>query len=80
MLKDATLYGKYRHYKTEKLYEVIGLARHSETHEDMIVYKALYHCDKFGDNQLWVRPMQMFFENVVHNGQTIPRFQRIEHK
>ena len=78
MLADPIICGKYKHYKNEKLYEVIGQARHSETDEDMIVYRALYHCDKFGDNQLWVRPMQMFFENVVHNGKTVPRFQRME--
>lgn len=78
MLEETILCGKYRHYKNEKLYEVIALARHSETKGEMIVYKALYHCDKFGDNQIWVRPRQMFFENVIHNGQTVPRFQRIE--
>ncbi len=78
MLTDTILYGKYRHYKNEKLYEVIGFARHSETEEDMAVYRALYHCDQFGENQLWVRPKQMFFEHVMHNGQLVPRFQRIE--
>lgn len=78
MLNNATLCERYRHYKNKKLYEVIAHARHSETEEEMIVYRALYHCDKFGDNQIWVRPMQMFFEDVVHNGQKIPRFQRIE--
>lgn len=46
------------------LYEIMGFARHSETHEDMVVYRALYHCDEFGDNQLWVRPKQMFFETL----------------
>ncbi|WP_058534517.1 DUF1653 domain-containing protein [Legionella saoudiensis] len=76
MLADS-ICGKYRHYKNEKLYEVIGLARHSETEEDMVVYKALYHCDDFGENQLWVRPKHMFFENVIHNGKTVPRFQRV---
>lgn len=67
-------YGKYQHYKTEKLYEVIGTARHSETHEEMIIYKALYHCEKFGDHQVWVRPRGMFFENVSYKGQLVPRF------
>lgn len=77
MLSETNLSGKYRHYKTEKVYEIIGLARHSETYEDMVVYKALYHCNQFGGNQLWVRPQQMFFEQVMHNGQMVPRFQRI---
>lgn len=78
MVSEAILYGKYRHYKTEKLYEIIGHARHSETYEDMVVYRALYNCHEFGDNQLWVRPKQMFFEQVLHNAQTVPRFQRID--
>ena len=78
MLMDAILCGKYKHYKNDKLYEIIGLARHSETHEDMVLYKALYHCDEFGDNQLWVRPKQMFFEHVMHNGKMVRRFQRVE--
>jgi hypothetical protein len=64
MLVDAILCGTYKHYKTEKLYEVIGQAHHSETLEEMIVYRALYHCDQFGDNQLWIRPKQMFFEEL----------------
>lgn len=78
MLMDTILCGKYKHYKNDRLYEIMGLARHSETYEDMVVYRALYHCDEFGDNQLWVRPKQMFFEHVMHNGQMVPRFQRIE--
>lgn len=80
MLEKTKLCGKYRHYKNEQLYEVIGKALHSETQEEMIVYRALYHCDKFGDNQLWIRPMQMFFEKVIHNGQLVPRFQQIDDK
>lgn len=75
---DPIICGKYKHYKNEKLYEVIGQARHSETDEEMIVYRALYQCDKFGDNQLWVRSMKMFFENVIHHGKTVSRFQRME--
>ena len=80
MLDENNLCVKYRHYKNEKLYEVIAQARHSETLELMIVYRALYRSDEFGDNQIWVRPERMFFENVIHNGQTVPRFQRIERK
>jgi len=78
MLMDTIMCGKYKHYKNGKLYEIIGHARHSETLEDMVLYRALYHCDEFGDNQLWVRPKKMFFEHIMHNGQTVPRFQRIE--
>lgn len=60
--------GKYKHYKGN-LYEVIGIARHSETLEDMVVYRALY-----GDFDLWVRPLTMFQENVEINGVIMPRF------
>lgn len=69
---------KYIHYKTGKLYEVIDIARNSETHEEMIIYKSLYVCEKFGDNQLWVRPKEMFFEYVNYNGDRVPRFKKIE--
>lgn len=67
-------HGKYQHYQTEKLYEIIGVALHSETHEEMVIYKALYNCKKFGANRIWVRPKTMFLENVIHNGQSVPRF------
>ena len=68
--------GKYQHYKG-KIYEVIGVARHSETHEEMIVYKALYQCDQYDYNQLWVRPKSMFFEEVSYDGSSVPRFKRM---
>lgn len=70
--------GKYEHYRTKKLYEIIGFARHSETHEEMVVYKALYECEKFGLNQIWVRPKSMFFEEVHHNGCKYPRFKWVD--
>lgn len=63
--------GKYRHYK-EKEYEVIGIAKHSETLEELVVYKKLY-----GDHDLWVRPLKMFIENVEVNGKKMPRFKYI---
>jgi len=65
--------GKYEHYKG-KQYEVIGPARHSETLEELVVYKALYDSEKFGNNALWVRPKKMFFETVNVDGKEIPRF------
>lgn len=64
--------GLYEHYKG-KQYEVIGLARHSETVEELVVYKALYPTD-YGDESLWVRPLAMFKETVVVNGRKVPRF------
>ncbi len=70
--------GKYKHYKSNELYEVIGIALHSETHEEHVVYKALYHSDKFGADCIWVRPKKMFLEEVKHNGCIVPRFQFVE--
>lgn len=60
--------GKYRHYKGNE-YEVIGIAKHSETLEDMVVYRALY-----SEGGLWVRPLKMFTEEVLIDGEKIPRF------
>lgn len=62
--------GKYQHYKG-KHYEVIGIAKHSETLEEMVVYKALYQPEK---ENLWIRPLKMFTENVIVEGKEIPRF------
>lgn len=60
--------GRYRHYKGNE-YEVVDVARHSETGEEMVVYRTLY-----GDHSLWVRPLGMFVEDVLVEGQTVPRF------
>ena len=68
--------GKYQHFKG-KVYEVLGTALHTETLEEMVVYKALYNSPDFGANQLWVRPLLMFTEQVEHQGQTVPRFVRV---
>ena len=63
--------GKYRHFKGME-YEVIGTARHSETLEEMVVYKALY-----GDGGLWVRPAAMWNETVEKDGRIFKRFEFI---
>ncbi|MBN70700.1 MAG: hypothetical protein CME32_15635 [Gimesia sp.] len=63
--------GRYRHYKGND-YLVIGVARHSETEEEMVVYSADY--GQFG---LWVRPKEMFLEKVEVDGHVVPRFQFI---
>jgi hypothetical protein len=63
--------GRYRHYKGND-YEVIGVARHSETLEPMVVYRPLYN-----DSGLWIRPYAMFVEQVEIEGRTQPRFQKI---
>lgn len=61
--------GLYRHYKGAE-YEVLHLARHSETEEWLVVYKQCY-----GDNAVWVRPLEMFVETVESEGTVIPRFE-----
>ena len=73
MEEEKIKLGKYKHYK-DKLYEVVGVARHSETLEELVVYKALYDSEEFDKNSLWVRPKKMFFENVIINGKEVPRF------
>ncbi|MFH1451188.1 MAG: DUF1653 domain-containing protein [bacterium] len=61
--------GKYRHYKGNE-YEVIGIAKHSETLEELVVYQELY-----GVNELWVRPLKTFTEKVEIDGKMILRFE-----
>jgi hypothetical protein len=63
--------GRYRHYKG-KFYEVIGVATHSETLEQLVVYQQDY-----GDRSLWVRPRAMFEQLVAVEGKQVPRFARI---
>lgn len=60
--------GKYRHFKGKE-YEVIGIAKHSETLAPMVVYRALY-----GEGGLWVRPAEMWDEIVERDGKRFPRF------
>ena len=64
--------GKYRHFKGNE-YEVIGTARHSETLEEMVVYRALY-----GEGGLWVRPAAMWNEIVERDGSSFPRFTPVD--
>lgn len=60
--------GLYRHYKGAT-YQVIDLVRHSETEEELVLYRALY-----GERGLWVRPLAMFTQTVTVEGQQMPRF------
>ena len=64
--------GRYRHFKGNE-YEVLCIARHSETTEPMVVYKALY-----SEGGVWVRPADMWNETVIRDGVTYQRFTRIE--
>lgn len=64
--------GKYRHFKGNE-YEVLSIAKHSETLEEMVVYRALY-----GEGGVWVRPAAMWNEMVERDGKTFPRFTYIQ--
>lgn len=64
--------GIYQHYKGRR-YEVIDVARHSETEEWLVVYRTLY-----GNYDLWVRPLTMFVEQVEVDGQRVPRFEFVK--
>ena len=64
--------GKYRHFKGNE-YEVLYIAKHSETLEDMVVYRALY-----GEHGVWVRPASMWDESITRDGKTFKRFEKIE--
>lgn len=61
--------GKYRHFKGNE-YEVIGIANHSETLQKMVVYRALY-----GEKEIWVRPAEMWDEEITRDGKTFKRFE-----
>lgn len=64
--------GRYRHYKGHE-YTVLGVARHSETLEELVVYR-----QEYGDHGLWVRPAVMFLETVELEGKKVPRFRPLE--
>lgn len=64
--------GLYRHYKGQD-YRVIGVARHTETEECVVVYQALY-----GERGLWIRPHEMFCAHVTLAGQSVPRFRLVQ--
>lgn len=80
--------GIYRHYKCKTrrrrgfggqgYYKVLGVAKHSETLEDLVVYQGLYNCEEFGKNPIWVRPLKLFIDEVEVDGKMIPRFKRIK--
>lgn len=63
----------YRHYKNHQLYEVVAMGKHSETLEDMVVYKALYESAEFPMGQIWCRPLKIWDEMIDNK----PRFEKI---
>jgi len=72
MMSQTIIPGRYRHYKGKE-YHVLGCARHTETEEELVVYRALY-----GEGGLWVRPKAMFLEPVVSGTTRTPRFLLVE--
>ena len=72
MFMKKIVLGTYQHYKG-KYYQVLGVARHSETLEELVVYRALYR-SQFGSNSLWVRPRKMFLQKVKVDGKYVSRF------
>lgn len=71
-MEQVSVGKKYRHYKGKE-YEILAIAKHSETLEKLVVYRALY-----GDGDVWARPYEMFCESVEIDGKVIPRFAPIE--
>jgi hypothetical protein len=63
--------GIYEHYKGNR-YEVLGVGRHSETHEEMVIYRGLY-----GNQEFWIRPLSLFLDTVEWQGKITPRFRMV---
>ena len=74
-MNEIKIGGFYKHYKTGKLYEVICVAKHSETLEDMVIYEAQYENPT---SKIWARPLSMFLEEVEFQGKKVLRFGRLE--
>ena len=72
LAQSISVGSQYEHYKGFR-YKVMGVARHSETLEELVVYQALY-----GEQGIWVRPLLMFLENITLNGESRPRFKLIQ--
>ena len=74
--KDSIALGRYRHFKGKE-YELLAIARHSETKEPMVVYKALYSDEIYGDRAVWIRPATMWNEEVERDGKKFRRFEKV---
>lgn len=73
---DQVKIGVYEHFNGQK-YQVIEMARDSETNEEVVVYRALYNSEKFGNRTLWIRKKRNFLEDVLVDGKKVPRFRFI---
>lgn len=71
--KSIVIGNVYDHYKSRRRYKILAVARNSETLEELVVYQALY-----GEGDVWVRPLNMFLENVMINGISQPRFKLVD--
>jgi hypothetical protein len=69
--------GKYKHYKGN-IYEVLFVGLHSDTHEEMVVYRGLYDSEEFGNNPIWIKSVSGFMENVSVGDKEILRFEYLE--
>jgi hypothetical protein len=77
MIENIKIGNVYQHYKGN-LYKIIAIAKNSEDPEQtFVVYQGLYDCPKFGNNPVWVRPIEMFAEKVVIDSKETPRFKMI---
>lgn len=71
-----TISGTYEHYSGKK-YVVLGIARHSETLDEFVVYQGQYDDPEFGKKPIWIRPKKEFHEQVIKDGKKVPRFRKI---
>ncbi|MCA9486312.1 DUF1653 domain-containing protein [Candidatus Woesearchaeota archaeon] len=72
--------GLYRHSKSAQIYEVIAVARDSETLEEIVVYRGLYFDKDFGNQPVWTRPLSDFCKTVIIGGKELPRFDYLREK
>lgn len=75
--KSKVVLGTYQHYKGN-IYKVLGVGKHSETLEEVVIYQGQYDSEEFGNNPIWVRPISSFTSLVNTNGKEIPRFKFIK--
>lgn len=69
--------GKYKHYKGD-FYQVLEEGYYEPTEEEVVIYKALYDSEEFGDEAIWVRPKDEFLAEVEWEGEAVPRFEYVE--